>query len=125
MPAVAMSDHGNVHGAYEFYHAARKAGVKPIIGIEAYVAPAFRRRRQPVFYSDNLALRRSNDDTGEGMTSRGAGLYTHMTMWAADAQGLRNLFRLQSRAWLESSRAKDPAPQGLRCPNCAHMITPR
>ncbi|WP_255270121.1 PHP domain-containing protein [Actinomadura madurae] len=39
MPAVAMSDHGNVHGAYEFFHAAANAGVKPIIGIEAYVAP--------------------------------------------------------------------------------------
>ncbi|MEO3806831.1 DNA polymerase III subunit alpha [Nonomuraea sp. B1E8] len=108
MPAVAMSDHGNVHGAYEFYHAARRAGVKPIIGIEAYVAPASRRHRQPVFYSDNLALRRSNDDTGEGGDVSGRGLYTHMTMWAADARGLRNLFRLQSRAWLEGHVQKYP-----------------
>ncbi|MEU7991215.1 DNA polymerase III subunit alpha [Streptosporangium canum] len=108
MPAVAMSDHGNVHGAYEFYQSARKAGIKPIIGIEGYVAPASRHHRKPVFYSDNLALRRSNDDTGEGGDVSGRGLYTHMTMWAADAQGLRNLFRLQSRAWLEGHIQKYP-----------------
>ncbi|MFC4006871.1 DNA polymerase III subunit alpha [Nonomuraea purpurea] len=108
MPAVAMSDHGNVHGAYEFYQTARKAGIKPIIGIESYVAPASRRHRQPVYYSDNLALRRSNDETGEGGDVSGRGLYTHMTMWAADARGLRNLFRLQSRAWLEGHVQKYP-----------------
>ena len=39
MPAVAMTDHGNVFGAYEFYKKAKAAGVKPIIGIEAYFAP--------------------------------------------------------------------------------------
>ncbi|MCP2357543.1 DNA polymerase-3 subunit alpha [Nonomuraea thailandensis] len=108
MPAVAMSDHGNVHGAYEFHRSAREAGVKPVIGIEAYLAPASRRHRQPVYYSDNLALRRSNDDTGEGGDVSGRGLYTHLTMWAADAQGLRNLFRLQSRAWLEGHVQKYP-----------------
>ncbi|MEV6030811.1 DNA polymerase III subunit alpha [Nonomuraea sp. NPDC052116] len=108
MPAVAMSDHGNVHGAYEFYQAARKTGIKPIIGIESYVAPLSRRHRQPVYYSDNLALRRSNDETGEGGDVSGRGLYTHMTMWATGAQGLRNLFRLQSRAWLEGHVQKYP-----------------
>jgi DNA polymerase-3 subunit alpha len=108
MPAVAMSDHGNVHGAYEFYHSANKAGVKPIIGIEAYVAPASRFHKQSVFWSDNLGLRKSNDDTGEGGDVSGRGLYTHMTMWAADAEGLRNLFRLQSRAWLEGHVQKYP-----------------
>ncbi|MEV0387807.1 DNA polymerase III subunit alpha [Nonomuraea sp. NPDC050643] len=108
MPAVAMSDHGNVHGAYEFHRAAGKAGIKPIIGIESYVAPASRHHRRPVYYSDNLALRRSNDETGEGGDVSGRGLYTHMTMWAADARGLRNLFRLQSRAWLEGHVQKYP-----------------
>ncbi|MEU6998777.1 DNA polymerase III subunit alpha [Nonomuraea sp. NPDC046570] len=108
MPAVAMSDHGNVHGAYEFYQSARKAGIKPIIGIESYVAPASRHHRKPVFYSDNLSLRRSDDETGEGGDVSGRGLYTHMTMWAANAQGLRNLFRLQSRAWLEGHVQKYP-----------------
>ncbi|WP_433479627.1 DNA polymerase III subunit alpha [Spirillospora sp. CA-142024] len=108
MPAVAMSDHGNVHGAYEFFHAADKAGVKPIIGAEAYVAPASRFHKQAVFWSEDLALRRSDDETGEGGDVSGRGLYTHMTMWAADAGGLRNLFRLQSRAWLEGHVQKYP-----------------
>ncbi|MCG5220632.1 DNA polymerase III subunit alpha [Streptosporangium sp. KLBMP 9127] len=108
MPAVAMSDHGNVHGAYEFYRTALKTGIKPIIGIESYVAPASRHHRKPVYYSDDLSLRRSNDDTGEGGDVSGRGLYTHMTMWAADARGLRNLFRLQSRAWLEGHVQKYP-----------------
>ena len=108
MPAVAMSDHGNVHGAYEFYHSAKKAGIKPIIGIEAYVAPASRFHKEAVFWTDNLALRRTNEETGEGGDVSGRGLYTHMTMWAADAEGLRNLFRLQSRAWLEGHVQKYP-----------------
>ncbi|WP_433236416.1 DNA polymerase III subunit alpha [Actinomadura nitritigenes] len=108
MPAVAMSDHGNVHGAYEFFHAAAKVGVKPIIGTEAYVAPASRFHKQAVYWSEDLALRRSNDETGEGGDVSGRGLYTHMTMWAADADGLRNLFRLQSRAWLEGHVQKYP-----------------
>ncbi|WP_220126813.1 PHP domain-containing protein, partial [Actinomadura madurae] len=98
MPAVAMSDHGNVHGAYEFFHAAAKTGVKPIIGIEAYVAPASRFHRQAVYWSEDLALRRSDEETGAGGDVSGRGLYTHMTMWATGAEGLRNLFRLQSRA---------------------------
>ncbi len=42
MPAIAMTDHGNVFGAYEFYKSAKSANVKPIIGIEAYVAPESR-----------------------------------------------------------------------------------
>ncbi|MGI5170798.1 DNA polymerase III subunit alpha [Spirillospora sp. CA-253888] len=108
MPAVAMSDHGNVHGAYEFHRSAREAGIKPVIGIESYIAPASRHHRKPVFYSDDLSLRRSDDATGEGGDVSGRGLYTHMTMWAADAEGLRNLFRLQSRAWLEGHVQKYP-----------------
>ncbi|TDD49700.1 DNA polymerase III subunit alpha [Nonomuraea terrae] len=108
MPAVAMSDHGNVHGAYEFYRSAGKTGIKPVIGIEAYVAPASRHYRKPVYYSEDVSLRRSDDDTGEGGDVSGRGLYTHMTMWAADARGLRNLFRLQSRAWLEGHVQKYP-----------------
>ncbi len=42
MPAIAMTDHGNVFGAFDFYKAAKSADVKPIIGIEAYVAPESR-----------------------------------------------------------------------------------
>ena len=40
MEALALTDHGNLYGAIEFYEKAKKAGLKPIIGVEAYVAPA-------------------------------------------------------------------------------------
>ena len=43
MPAIAMTDHGNLHGAYDFYSKARKHRVKPIIGIEAYITPGTQR----------------------------------------------------------------------------------
>ncbi len=48
MPAVGMTDHGNMFGASEFYNAATKAGIKPIIGVEAYIAPASRRQSRTV-----------------------------------------------------------------------------
>src|SRR3989339_1956757 len=48
MPALAITDHGNLFGAVEFFQAARKAGVKPIIGMEAYMAPGDRRDRTPI-----------------------------------------------------------------------------
>jgi len=108
MPAVAMTDHGNVHGAYEFHRTARQAGITPVIGIEAYVAPASRHDRRPVYYADDSATRRADERTGLGGDVSGRGLYTHMTMWAADAAGLRNLFRLQSLAWLEGHVQKYP-----------------
>src|SRR5258707_4409147 len=47
MPAVAMTDHGNLFGAIEFYQEAQRAGVKPIIGCEVYVAPGSHKDRPP------------------------------------------------------------------------------
>src|SRR6266436_3911912 len=47
MPAVAMTDHGNLFGAIEFYQEAERAGVKPISGCEVYVAPGAQRDRPP------------------------------------------------------------------------------
>ena len=52
MPAIAMTDHGNVFGAFDFYKQATKAGVKPIIGIEAYVAPESRHDKKRVQWGD-------------------------------------------------------------------------
>jgi DNA polymerase-3 subunit alpha len=91
MPALAMTDHGNLFGAYDFYQQAIAAGVKPAIGLEAYVTPGTDRR-------DRTRVRWA--DGGENDVS-GGGAYTHMTLLAADAEGLRNLFRLGSRASLE------------------------
>ncbi|GAB3274756.1 DNA polymerase III subunit alpha [Parasphingorhabdus pacifica] len=104
MPAVGMTDHGNMFGADEFYQQAKKAGIKPIIGIEAYVAPHSRYHKKPVFWGE--AKQRSTDEFGEGGDVSGAGAYTHMTMLAANATGLRNLFTLSSRASMEGQYRK-------------------
>jgi DNA polymerase III subunit alpha len=90
MPAIAMTDHGNVFGAFDFYKQATKAGIKPIIGIEAYVAPDSRFNKTRVKWADG-----GEDDVS------GGGAYTHMTMLAENNVGLANLFRLSSLASLE------------------------
>lgn len=89
MPAVAMTDHGNVFGAYEFYSKAKAAGVKPIIGIEAYFTPNISRfeKRGVNFYGGGP------DD----VSNRGA--YTHMTLLSESTEGMHNLFRLSTGAW--------------------------
>jgi len=90
MPAIAMTDHGNVFGAFDFYKQATKAGVKPIIGIEAYVAPESRFDKKRVQWADG-----GEDDVS------GGGAYTHMTILAENNVGLSNLFKLSSLASLE------------------------
>jgi DNA polymerase III subunit alpha len=92
MSAIAMTDHGNVYGAYDFWSKARAAGVKPIIGIEAYVAPEHRGHRQPVRWG---TPGQKDDDVS------GGGAYTHMTLLAETTEGMHNLFRLASMASLE------------------------
>jgi DNA polymerase-3 subunit alpha len=99
-PAIAMTDHGNMFGAYDFHAAAVKAGIKPVLGIEAYVAPASRYDKKAIYWGPEG---RKN----EGDVS-GGGAYTHMTLLAASADGLRNLFRLQSRGWTEGYTNKWP-----------------
>src|SRR3989454_6036076 len=76
MPALALTDHGSLFGAVEFYQQARKAGVKPILGMEAYVT---RGRRQD-----------RTRDTAH-----------HLVLLARDERGFRNLMRLSSLAFLE------------------------
>ncbi len=90
MPAIAITDHGNVFGAYDFYKKAKNAGVKPIIGIEAYVAPESRFEKKRVKWADG-----GEDDVS------GGGAYTHMTLLAENNTGLSNLFKLSSLASLE------------------------
>ena len=103
MPALAMTDHGNLYGAYDFYKQAVAAGVKPIIGIEAYLTPGTSR-------FDRTRVRWA--DGGENDVS-GGGAYTHMTMLAQDADGLRNLFRLGSLSSLEGYYYKPRADREL------------
>lgn len=97
MPAIGMTDHGNMFGASEFYNSATKAGIKPIIGIEAYIAPASRFETKRVQWGDPS---QKGDDVS------GSGAYTHMTMVAENATGLRNLFKLSSLASFEGQLGK-------------------
>lgn len=101
MPAIAMSDHGNMFGAYEFAQVAKGfEGIRPIIGIEAYVAPSSRFVRKQEFWGPGG--RRATGEDGEGAKDvSGGGRFTHMTMWARNSQGLRNLFWLSTQASYE------------------------
>nr|WP_300147175.1 DNA polymerase III subunit alpha [Propionicimonas sp.] len=103
MSALAVTDHGNMFGAYEFYKAAKGTAVKPIIGLEAYLTPrTHRSERKRVQFGDG---------TGDDVASKGA--YTHMTVWAQDAAGMHNLFRLSSLSSLEGFFYKPRADREL------------
>lgn len=91
MPAVAITDHGVMFGAYEFWRQANNAGINPIIGVEAYLTPKTHR-------SDKTRIQWGNG--GEDDVS-GAGAYTHITMLAETTEGMHNLFRMSSLASLE------------------------
>jgi len=91
--AMATTDHGYLFGAYEFWSQATKAGVKPIIGLEAYLTPGTAR-------SDRSRVKWGQaGQAGDDVSSGGA--YTHATMWARNTAGMHNLFRLASYASLE------------------------
>lgn len=97
MPAVGMTDHGNMFGASEFYNSATKAGIKPIIGVEAYIAPGSRFDTRRILWGD--PSQKADDVSGSGS-------YTHLTMMAENATGLRNLFKLSSHASFEGQLSK-------------------
>ncbi len=100
MPAIATTDHGYLFGAYEFWKKAQGTGVKPIIGVEAYVAPGTHRTdRTRVLWGDE---RQKADDVSAG------GVYTHMTLLATDNDAMRNLFAMSSIASLDQVYAKWP-----------------
>ena len=91
MPAIAITDHGYVMGAYDFYRKARDRGIKPIIGVEAYLTPGTSR-------FDRTRVRWAGG--GEDDVS-GGGAYTHMTLLAENTTGMHNLFRMASLASME------------------------
>ena len=80
-PALALTDHGNLFGAVDFYLAAQKSGVKPILGCELYVAPGGRKERG------------SSDGGYEGAN--------HLTVLVRNLAGYKNLIKLVSKAYLE------------------------
>jgi DNA polymerase-3 subunit alpha len=81
MPAVALTDHGNLFGAFQFHESAVRAGIRPVVGCEVYVAPGDHRRRKP---------------------ARGRRKpYDHLVLLAENQRGYRNLVRLVSTGYLE------------------------
>jgi DNA polymerase III subunit alpha len=118
---LAITDHGNMFGSWEFYHAASQAGVVPILGIEAYVAPESRFHKKKVQWGK---ARTSYDEEAAegGKDISGGGKYLHMTMWAQNAQGLRNLFRMQSEAFLTGQYGKPRMDLELMEANAAGIM---
>src|SRR6201984_3008553 len=101
MPAVAMTDHGNMYGAIEFYQAAAKAGVKPIIGCEVYMAPGS-----------------MIDKTAS--SARDAAF--HFTLLAKDFVGYSNLVKLVSAAHLDGFHYKPRIDKALLAKHSAGLI---
>lgn len=98
--AIAITDHGYLFGAYEFYAAATERGVKPIIGLEAYVTPGTSR-------FDQTRVRWGEEwQRDDDVSARGA--YTHLTLIAENTTGMHNLFRLGSKASIEGQWGKWP-----------------
>ncbi len=81
MPGLALTDHGCMFGAWSFHKEARKEGIKPIVGMEAYVAPGDRRER--------------------ARTGQGERAYYHLVLLARDMVGYRNLVKLSSIGYTE------------------------
>jgi len=101
MDAVAVTDHGNLHGAMEFYAEAQAAGVKPILGIEAYVAPGDRR-----------------DRTHTGVADGGF----HLVLLAETLEGWRNLMKLSSDAFINGFYYKPRMDKSTLAERCRGLI---
>ncbi|MGD0043816.1 MAG: DNA polymerase III subunit alpha, partial [Isosphaeraceae bacterium] len=99
MTHVAMTDHGNMYGAAEFHRQAKEAGVTPVIGIEAYVAPERRTNTKRILWGQP---HQKKDDVSA------SGAYLHKTIWARNSDGLHNLFKLSSRSYAEGWLVKWP-----------------
>ncbi|MEP6602432.1 MAG: DNA polymerase III subunit alpha [Spartobacteria bacterium] len=100
MPAVAMTDHGNLYGAIEFYQEAKYAGIKPIIGCEAYIAP------------------KSHKDRPNSMRESAY----HFTLLARDETGYRNLVKLISTAHLDGFHYRPRIDKELLAQHSAGLI---
>jgi len=98
--AMAITDHGYLFGAFDFWSRARAHGIKPIIGIEAYLTPGTSR-------FDQTRVRWGEaHQAADDVSARGA--YTHMTLLSRTTEGMHNLFRMGSLASLEGQMAKWP-----------------
>ncbi len=98
--AIATTDHGYLFGAFDFWSKATAAGIKPIIGVEAYVTPGTSR-----FDQTRVRFGQQGQEQDD-VSARGA--YTHMTLLARNNEGLHNLMRASSLASLEGQMGKWP-----------------
>ena len=102
-PALAITDHGNMHAAWEFQEKAKKAGLKPIIGMEAYIAPGDRRSRQRMEGSLQSGQNGNSGKAGQIGKSRA---YYHLVLLAQNAIGYKNLVKLSSLGYTEGFYSK-------------------
>lgn len=113
MPAIAITDHGSMSGAYVMYKAAKNAGIKPIIGIEGYLAPGDLHHtvHQGRYFGDG-----GPDD----VSSKGA--YTHITMLAETTEGMHNLFKISTQSYLDGMFYKPRASRELLAEHATGII---
>ena len=102
MPALALTDHGNLFGAVEFYDASRAAGVKPILGCEVYVAHGSRKDRT--------------------RTADGKGAYDHLVLLARNLEGYRNLARLSSAGYTDGFHYKPRIDKDLLAEHAGGLL---
>ena len=102
MPALALTDHGSLFGAVEFYQSSEDAGIKPIIGCEIYVAPG-------------SMLEKKSSNGGKDAAY-------HMTLLASDDEGYRNLVKLTTAAHLEGFYYKPRVDKELLSKHCKGLI---
>jgi DNA polymerase-3 subunit alpha len=100
MPALALTDHGSMYGAVDFYKACKDVGVKPIIGCEVYVAPRTRHDKSPGLDAANH----------------------HLLLLAKDDEGYRNLIKLVSVGWLEGFYYKPRIDKDLLSQHCKGLV---
>jgi DNA polymerase-3 subunit alpha len=101
MNACAITDHGNLYGAVEFYNECKKGGIKPIIGYEAYLAPGPRTEKRP---------------------DKERGPYTHLTLLAKNNTGFKNLIKLSSIAFLEGFYYNPRIDREVLAEHCEGLI---
>src|ERR1044071_3605849 len=101
--SLAMTDHGVLYGAVDFYRAARDHGIKPIIGCEVYVAPGSRLDKK---------------STGGG----GRDVYNHLVLLAQDQVGYKNLIKLVTSSHLEGYYYKPRIDKEILAANCQGLI---
>lgn len=104
-PAIAFTDHGSMRGLVQHHEKCEKAGIKPIFGVELYVAPDMRRKgltdEEKKEIAKGLPKTKHKEAQKEYEESIGLRDRWHLTAWAESQEGLQNLYRLTSAAWIE------------------------